>query len=107
VDWLYLSRGTACDAAKNVASAIFMGDDGDQRSSFMREDFSPTVTVAGVGYLPTRVFGSWQCRYKTRRPSYGVPTAGSRRLVYATCMLSARVVMMTTTVDQLANRSDA
>src|SRR5262249_56760617 len=73
VDWLSRSDGATCDAAKNVASAIFMGDDGDVRSSFMPEDFSPlpTVKVAGVGYLPTRVAGFWRCTYETRRSSYG------------------------------------
>jgi hypothetical protein len=65
VDWLYLSAG--------------VGDDGNERTSFMKEDFSPlpTVAVAGVGYLPTRVLGGWHCRYSTRRSSYGVETARS------------------------------
>jgi len=86
-----------------------MGDNGDVRSSFLQEDFSPlpTVRVAGVGYLPTRILRWWHCKYETRRSSYGVTTDGSRRLLYATCRLNARVVMMTTTVDQLANRSDS
>jgi hypothetical protein len=107
VDWLSRSDGATCDAAKNVASAIFMGDDGDVRSSFMREDFAPlpTVSVAGVGYLPTRILGSWRCRYETRRSSYGVSPESSPRLLYATCRLDARIVTMTTTVDQLVNRS--
>jgi hypothetical protein len=109
VDWLSLADGATCDAAKAVAGAIFMGDDGDVRSSFLQEDFSPlpTVKVAGVGYLPTRILRSWRCRYETRRSSYGVTTDGSPRLLYATCRLDARVVTMTTTVDQLANHGDS
>jgi hypothetical protein len=113
VDWLYLSAGVKCDDAKDVASAIFMGDDGNERTSFMKEDFSPlpTVRVAGVGHLPTRVLGFWHCRYGTRRSSYGAQTGttwldsiGSLRLVYATCRRGARVVKMTTAIDQAANR---
>jgi hypothetical protein len=109
VDWLSRSDGATCDAAKAVASAIFMGDDGDVRSSFLREDFSPlpTIRVAGVGYLPTRILRSWHCTYETRRSSYGVTNDGSPRLLYGTCRLNARVVTMTTTVDQLVNRSDS
>jgi hypothetical protein len=109
VDWLSLSEGATCDAAKAVAGAIFMGDDGDVRSSFLQADFSPlpTVKVAGVGYLPKRIPGSWHCRYETRRSSYGVWTDGTPRLLYATCRLNSRVVTMTTTVDHLANRSDS
>jgi hypothetical protein len=116
VDWLYLSAGVTCHDAKDVASAIFMGDDGNERTSFMKEDFPPlpTVAVAGVGYLPTRVLGGWHCRYSTRRSSYGVETArswfdaiGSRRLVYATCRLGAGVVKMTTAMDQGANRRNS
>jgi hypothetical protein len=114
VDWLYLSRGVTCDEAKDVATAIFMGDDGNERTSFMKEDFSPlpTVKVAAVGYLPTRILGSWHCRYSTRRSSYGVETGrpwldanGTLRLVYATCALDAGVVKMTTAMDRRANRS--
>ena len=91
MDWLYLSGGVKCDEARSVASAIFMGDDGNERTSFMKEDFSPspTVKVAGVGYLPTRISGFWLCRYRTRRASYGVQTGrtsfdanGALRLVY-------------------------
>jgi hypothetical protein len=79
------------------------------RSSFLQADFSPlpTVKVAGVGYLPKRIPGSWHCRYETRRSSYGVWTDGTPRLLYATCRLNSRVVTMTTTVDHLANRSDS
>jgi hypothetical protein len=71
VDWLYRSGSAKCDEAKDVASAIFMGDDGNERTSFMKQDFSglPTVEVAGVGDLPTRILGSWRCRYSTRRSS--------------------------------------
>jgi hypothetical protein len=71
VDWLSLSGGVKCDQAEDVASAIFMGDDGNERTSFMKEDFSPlpTVNVAGVGYLLTRIVGFWHCRYSTRRSS--------------------------------------
>jgi hypothetical protein len=116
VDWLYLSAVVTCGVARRVASAIFMGDDGNERTSFMKEDFSPlpTVKVAGVGYLPTRILGFWQCRYGTRRASYGVQTGmtwfdpnGSLRLVYATCRLDAGVVKMTTAIDQRANRRDS
>jgi hypothetical protein len=116
VDWLYLSGGARCDEAKDVASAIFMGDDGNQRTSFMKQDFSgrPTVKLAGVGYLPTRILGVWHCRYSARRSSYGVATGmrwldanGPLRLVYATCGLDAAVVNMTTAIDQRANRSDS
>jgi hypothetical protein len=109
VDWLFLSDGATCDAAKAVAGAIFMGADGEVRSSFLQQDFSPlpTVKVAGVGYLPTRILRSWRCGYETRRSSYGATTDGSPRLLFATCRLNARVVTMTTTVDQLANRSDS
>jgi len=116
VDWLYLSGGVKCDEARRVATAIFMGDDGNERTSFMKEDFSPlpTVKVAGVGYLPTRILGFWHCRYSTRRSSYGVQTGrtwfdanGSLRLVYATCRLDASVVKMTTATDQRANRRDS
>jgi hypothetical protein len=113
VDWLDLSRGVKCDQAKDVASAIFMGDDGNERTSFMKEDFSalPTVKVAGVGYLPTRILGAWHCRYSTRRSSYDPETDrpsfdanGTLGLLYATCRLDARVVKMTTTMNHAANR---
>jgi hypothetical protein len=116
VDWLYLSGGVMCEEARGVAAAIFMGDDGDERTSFMKEDFSPlpTVKVAGVGYLPTRILGFWHCTYSTRRSGYGVQTArpgfdasGSLRLVYATCRLDAGVVKMTTAMDHRANRRDS
>ena len=116
VDWLYLSGGVTCGGANDVASAIFMGDDGTERTSFMKQDFSgrPTVKVAGVGYLPTRILGAWHCRYSTRRSSYGVATGmrwldanGPLRLVYATCTLDAGIVNMTTAIDQRANRSDS
>jgi hypothetical protein len=116
VDWLDLSGGVKCDAAKAVASAIFMGDDGNDRTSFMRQDFAPvpTVRVAGVGYLPTRVLGLWDCRYGTRRSSYGVVTGrtwaaanGTLRLLYATCRLDAGVVQITTAIDQRADRRDS
>ena len=82
VDWLYRSGRVKCDEAKDVASAIFMGDDGNERTSFMKQDFSglPTVEVAGVGDLPTRILGLWRCRYSTRRSSYGVQTARTVRL---------------------------
>jgi hypothetical protein len=115
VDWLYLSGGVKCDEARGVATAIFMGDDGNERTSFNKEDYSPlpTVKVPGVGYLPTRISGLWHCRYSTRRSSYRVRTArtgfdanGSLRLVYATCRLEAVVVTMTTTIGQGANRRD-
>lgn len=108
VDWLYVSPGARCRAAKNVAGAIFMGDDGGERTSFLKDDFSPlpTIKVAGIGYLPTRILGSWHCRYATRRSSYGASIAGAwPRLVYVRCTLDATVVMMTTTVNQLAGRS--
>jgi hypothetical protein len=39
VDWLYLSEGVKCDEARSVANAIFTGDDGNERTSFMKEDF--------------------------------------------------------------------
>jgi hypothetical protein len=113
VDWLQVSASVTCDQATAVAKAIFMGDDGNDRTTFMKGDFSalPTAEVAGVGYLPTRVLSSWHCRYSTRRSSYGVPTAGRwlhasgpPRLVSATCRLHGAVVTMTTTVDQRANR---
>jgi hypothetical protein len=116
VDWLQVSGGVKCDRATAVATAIFMGDDGNDRTSFMKDDFSPlpTVEVAGVGYLPTRVPGSWHCRYSTRRSSYGVPTpdtglnaGGPPRLVSATCRLGTGVVVMTTAVDERANRRDS
>jgi hypothetical protein len=116
VDWLEVSGGVKCDQATAVATAIFMGDDGNDRTSFMKDDFSPlpTVELAGVGYLPTRVLRAWHCRYSTRRSSYGVATAGPwldasepPRLVSATCRLGAGVVTMTTAVDQRANRRDA
>ena len=116
VDWLYLSGGVKCHEARSVASAIFMGDDGNERTSFMKEDFSPlpTVKVAGVGYLPTRVLGFWHCRYGTRRSSYGAQTGrrwfdatGSLRFVYATCRLDDGIVKMTTAMDQRANRRDS
>jgi hypothetical protein len=116
VDWLYRSGSVKCDEAKDVASAIFMGDDGNERTSFMSEDFAPlpTVRVAGVGYLPTRILGLWHCRYGTRRASYdGEPGGrwlgayGTLRLVYATCSLDARVVRITTAMDHRPNRSDS
>ena len=116
VDWLYRSGGVKCDEARSVASDIFMGDDGNERTSFMKEDFSPapTVKVAGVGSLPTRLSGFWRCRYSTRRSSYGVQTGrtssdanGSLRLVSATCRFDAAVVKMTRTIDQLADRRDS
>jgi hypothetical protein len=116
VDWLYLSEGVKCDEARSVANAIFTGDDGNERTSFMKEDFSPlpTVKVAGVGYLPTRVLGFWHCRYSTRRSSYGVQAGrtwfdatGSLRFVYATCRLDGGIVKMTTAMDQRANRRDS
>jgi hypothetical protein len=93
-----------------------MGDDGNKRTSFLKEDFSPlpTVKVAGVGYLPTRVLGWWRCRYGTRRSSYDPETGttrfdadGSLRLVYATCRLDARVVTMTTAMDQRADHRNS
>ena len=109
VDWLSLSGGVRCADAKAVAGAIFMGDDGNDRTSFMQQDFSPapTVRVAGVGYLPARVLGSWQCAYSTRRSSYGTWSAGAGtlRLLYATCTLNAGVVQITTAVDQRADSS--
>jgi hypothetical protein len=116
VDWLYLSGGVTCGEAKDVATAIFMGDDGNERTSFMQADFSPlpTIRVAGVGYLPTRILGLWHCRYSTRRSSYDDGTGrtrfdanGSLRLVYATCRLSAGVVKMTMAMDQGADRRDS
>jgi hypothetical protein len=109
VDWLQLSGGVTCEQAKEAATAIFMGDDGNERTSFMKEDFAPlpTVEVSGVGYLPARILGSWRCQYSTRRSSYGVPSAGPVRLVFATCRLDARVVEMTTAMDQRANRRDS
>jgi hypothetical protein len=116
VDWLYLSGGVKCDEARSVASAIFMGDDGNEGTSFMKEDFAPlpTVRVAGVGYLPTRILGLWHCRYGTRRSSYDgeaggtwLGAYGTLRLVYATCSLDARVVRMTTAMDHRPNRSDS
>ena len=116
VDWLSLSGGVKCDEAKAVAGAIFMGDDGNERTSFMREDFAPlpTVRVAGLGYLPTRILGLWHCRYGTRRSSYEreaggtwLGAYGTLRLVYATCSLDARVVRMTTAMDHRPNRSDS
>lgn len=116
MDWLYLSGGVRCEEARSVAAAVFMGDDGNERTSFMKEDFFPlpTAKVAGVGYLPTRIFGFWRCTYSTRRSSYGVQTVrtwfdanGLPRLVSATCTLGAGVVKMTTTMDQGANRRDA
>ena len=116
MDWLYLSGGVKCVEARKLASAIFMGDDGNERRSFMKEDFSPspTVKVAGVGYLPTRISGFWLCRYSTRRSSYGVQTGrtsfdanASLRLVSATCRFDAAVVKMTRTIDQLADRRDS
>ena len=115
MDWLYLSGGVKCDEARSVASDIFMGDDGNERTSFMKEDFSsPTVKVAGVGYLPRRISGFWLCRYSTRRSSYGVQTGrtsfdadGTLRLVSATCRFDAGVVTMTRAIDQLADRRDS
>ena len=115
VDWLDLSGGVKCDDAKAVASAIFMGDDGNDRTSFMKQDFAPapTVRVAGIGYLPTRVLGVWRCRYRTRRSSYDAPAptsagaSGTLRLLYATCRRDARVVQITTAVDQRADSRDA
>ena len=90
-----------CDEAKEVATTIFMGDDGNTRTSFLREDFAPlpTVSVAGVGYLPTRVLDAWRCRYSTRRSSYGAPAA---RLVSATCRLDGGVVAMTSVVQRMS-----
>jgi hypothetical protein len=116
VDWLYLSGRVKCDEAQAVATAIFMGDDGNERTSFMRQDFSPlpTVEVAGVGYLPTRVLGFWHCRYSTRRSSYGVQSGrtwldanGPLRLVSGTCGRGAAVVKMTTAMDQRAIRRNS
>ena len=111
MDWLSPSGGVKCDAAKAVAGAIFMGDDGNDRTSFMQQDFSPapTVRVAGVGYLPSRILGSWQCSYSTRRSSYGTwsPGNGTLRLLYTTCRLGAGVVQITTAIDQRADRSDS
>jgi hypothetical protein len=116
VDWLQVSAGVKCGQATAVAGAIFMGGDGNDRTSFTKDDFSPLpmVELAGVGYLPTRVLRSWHCRYSTRRSSYGVPTAGPwldasepPRLVSATCRLGADIVTMTTAVDQRANRRDS
>ena len=116
VDWLSLSGGVTCDDAKAVAGAIFMGDDGNDRTSFMQQDFAPapTVRVAGVGYLPTRVLGSWQCTYSTRRSGYGAVTGrswaaatGTLRLLYATCRLDGGAVQITTAIDQRADRSDS
>src|SRR5919204_2298065 len=115
VDWLYLSGGVKCEAAKDVAAAIFMGDDGNERTSFMKEDYAPipTVKVPGVGYLPTRVLRVWHCEYSTRRSSYGVQTdspwldaSGPLRFVYATCRLDAGIVKMTTALDDRPNRRD-
>ena len=116
VDWLSLSGAVTCDQAKAVAGAIFIGDDGNERTSFMREDFSPlpTVRVAGVGYLPTRIMGLWHCRYGTRRSSYDGETGrtslganGPLRLLFTTCSLDAGVVRMTTAMDHRPNRSDS
>ena len=111
VDWLSPSGGVTCDEAKAVAGAIFMGDDGNNRTSFMQQDFSPapTVRVAGVGYLPARVLGSWGCTYGTRRSSYGTwsPGNGTLRLLYTTCTLDAGVVEITTAIDQRADSSDS
>src|SRR5262245_733708 len=45
VDWLSPSGGVKCDDAKAVARAIFMGDDGNDRASFMKQDFSPAPTA--------------------------------------------------------------
>jgi hypothetical protein len=113
VDWLQLSGAVTCDQANQVATAIFMGDDGNTRTSFLRGDFAPlpTLRVAGVGYLPTRVLGSWHCRYSTRRSSYDAPAApaslgatGAPRLVSATCRFHAGVVAMTTAMDERAGR---
>ena len=61
VDWLSHSGGATCHEAKDVARAIFMGDDGNVRTSFTKGDFAPlpTVAVDGVGYLPKRIAGSW------------------------------------------------
>jgi hypothetical protein len=77
----------------------------------MQQDFSPapTVRVAGVGYLPARVLGSWQCTYSTRRSSYGTWSAGAGtlRLLYTTCTLDAAVVEITTAIDQRADSSDS
>jgi hypothetical protein len=60
VDWLSLSGAVTCDQAKAVAGAIFIGDDGNERTSFMREDFSPllTVRVRGWAICPR---ASWAC----------------------------------------------
>jgi len=101
VDWLYRSRGVTCAQANAVAAAIFMGDDGDERTSFTQEDFAPlpTVNVPGVGYVPARTSGLWHCRYSTRRSTYGVAIV---RFVYATCRLGAHVVKMTTAMDNRA-----
>jgi hypothetical protein len=116
VDWLDLSGGVTCDEANDVAATIFMGDDGEERTSFLKEDFSPlpTIKVAGVGYLPTRILGAWRCGYSTRRSSYGAQTGsmssdvkGPRRLVYATCRLAAGVVRMTTAMDRRVDRRDS
>jgi hypothetical protein len=101
VDWLQRAGAVTCDKAKEVATTIFMGDDGNARTSFTQEDFAPlpTVSVVGVGYLPTRVLGAWRCRYATRRSSYGPPAP---RLVFATCRVDGGVVTMTTVVQRMS-----
>ena len=115
VDWLYLSGRVKCGEANDVAAAIFMGGDGNERTSFGRDDFTPlpTVKVAGVGYLPTRVLRSWHCRYRTRRSSYAEGTvrpsfdaSGTLRLVSATCRLAAGVVEITTALEHSTSRRD-
>ena len=116
VDWLYFSGRVRCSEANTVAAAIFMGRDGNERTSFLREDFTPlpTVKVAGVGYLPTRVLRSWHCRYRTRRSSYAegavrpsFDASGTLRLVSATCVAEAAVVEITTTTEHGTNRRNS
>ena len=116
MDWLYFSGRVRCSEANTVAAAIFMGRDGNERTSFLREDFTPlpTVRVAGVGYLPTHVLGSWHCRYRTRRSSYAegavrpsLDASGTLRLVSATCVAEAAVVEITTTTEHGTNRRNS
>ncbi len=116
VDWLYLSGRVRCGEANDVAAAIFMGRDGNERTSFRREDFTPlpTVKVAGVGYVPTHILRSWHCRYRTRRSSYAEGTvrpsfdaSGTLRLVSATCRHQAGVVEITTAMERGTNRRNS
>lgn len=116
VDWLYLAGRVRCGEANDVVAAIFMGRDGNERTSFLREDFTPlpTVKVAGVGYLPTRILRSWHCRYRTRRSSYAEGTvrpsfdaSGTLRLVYATCRHEAGVVEITTAMQHGTNQRNS